>query len=282
MCRRQSILTGCVLFAAVLLSSDADRVSAAFRGPGSSGIVRKTLRDNASRLKQYAQQAQKTRERIAEEQQQLVQAQAALTSAKLQLTSAGEQKHEAARAAKAAAEEELGLKKAIKEQSAAKRDYDAAAAPVLEQLKKSVEHQQAVEKARTTRERIRQPGDGLDESEVRRNREEAAAAEMAVSELEQRTLAKDSSVAPLKHRYEQTREHVAEIHAEVHRRLKRDSTIESAESDIVAARGKVKMAEAQMEALAAKVETSEALLSAGVVDPKQPPQQKQKPKKKSP
>ncbi len=183
--------------------------------------------------------------------QELQQAVESLAQAKAKVRDSKRGVDEARKQVESTQSKLLGYDAAFAKQKSAKEAYEAIKIPLLKSIQTSAAYKQAIEKAGAAQSRLKELRASSDGTDAGRKAElaDVARALLAVSDLEQQTLAADANSMSAKDRLTETQQMVAKLHAMVRSAIEGDPAIKSANDSLATANSDVQQAEAMIAGL---------------------------------
>lgn len=194
---------------------------------------------NSADVKKAGENLQADMKQLGEAQRMLVAAQANLKAANLNLTSAKEK-------AEAAQERSVGLDKLLLEQKAAKKDLKDGSLPVLAEIEKTPQYEEAKRKA---------------EAAKGKKGAEAAQDAMAVTHLERDAIEHDPRTKPLKEKVAAADKAVLDARAKIKAGVHEDNGVKTAELEIEKYKGELRQAQQYVGQLMQKAGYDQAVLN---------------------
>ncbi len=198
---------------------------------------------NTEDIKKAGEILQADLKQLGDAQRTLMQAQASLKAANQSLVAAKEK-------AEAAQERSVGLDKLLLEQKAAKKDLKDGSEPVLAELHKTPQYEEAKRKADAAKNKVAGKSGGT-----------TAADAMAVGLLERETIENDPRTKPLKEKAAASDKAVLEARAKVKASIAEDNGVKTAEIEIEKYKGELRQAQQHVAQLMQKAGYDQAVLN---------------------
>ncbi len=182
------------------------------------------------KIKNEKEDVKQAQEKLKDDQKELQAAQKAVDEAERKETAARKRLDEVRKRVEAKHENASGIDKALAAQEAAKKSYDAAAAPVLKSLKEKPEYQAIVKKVADAEARLKAAQDdkNLSADAKRAVIARASKDKLATSELERTALEANPAARSARAKLADAQAYVTELRSQIRGMIDNDSEIKSA------------------------------------------------------
>lgn len=216
-----------------------------------------------ARIKQQTEEAQRAQKELQSEERELADAEKDLTQVQAALKNAGREEEATRDRVETAQGRTIGIDRAIREQTEAKKSFDAAAAPVLAALKDSAAYKAAKTRAEKGHQELKQIAAQTElTAEERRRREAAANADaLAIANLEKETLDGHADIKALKTNADEAAQRVQELRSRIKSAVDKDSTVRAARDATSKAHDVVEAAQRRVAQQRAKVANTRTKLA---------------------
>jgi len=215
------------------------------------------------RIKKEKEDVKEAQDKLKNDQKDLQEAQKALGDAEAKEKAARQKLDEVRKRIEAKAESGSGIDNALAAQEAAKKSYDAAAAPVLKSLKATPAYQAAAKKVADADARLKaiRADESLSAETKRKEISQASKDKLATNELEQTALESDSSANSARAKLADAQDRVNQIRAKIRHQIDSDPEIKSSLQAMRSAADATEVAGQKIQRIRDKIAADQAKLA---------------------
>jgi colicin import membrane protein len=215
------------------------------------------------RIKEEKEDVKEAQDKLKNDQKDLQEAQKALGDAEAKEKAGRQKLDEVRKRIEAKAESGSGIDNALAAQEAAKKSYDAAAAPVLKSLKATPAYQAAAKKVADADARLKaiRADESLSAETKRKEISQASKDKLATNELEQTALESDSSANSARAKLADAQDRVNQIRAKIRHQIDSDPEIKSSLQAMRSAADATEVAGQKIQRIRDKIAADQAKLA---------------------